>query len=524
MNGVRRFSALVVPLLAGALLLSACSEGAVAPAPTPTPTPVPIVTTVPATTPAPTPTVVNGVAPFLGQKLTWRTCVGKAQCANLTVPLDYSKPDGSTLQLQLIKRSARDTKNRRGAIVVNPGGPGGSGYDYVAGGTGMVGSSVSEVFDVVGFDPRGVARSAPVKCLTPKQSDVFYAYDGSPDSDAEATGALLVGRDFANSCKAKDSSLIPFLGTRESAQDLEVLRSALGETKLNYLGKSYGTFLGAQYAERFPTSVGRFVLDGAIDPSLDADAFAAGQALGFERALQSFLADCVRRSSCPLGRNQARAEDRLNTFLQGVDARPLTVGDRELTQALATLGVIASFYSKSSWPRLRTALAQGLGGNGTGLLELSDFYSNRTADGRYSDNSLDAFYAISCLDRPDPKGVDATQALAVKLTETVSNAFGAYLAWGNTPCQSWPVKATLAPAKVSAAGSAPIVVVGTTRDPATPYEWSVALADQLQNAALVTRNGDGHTGYREGSGCTDSLVDAYLLRGIVPEDGVRCSR
>jgi len=524
MNGVPRASAFVTILLASALVLSACSSGT--PAPTPTPvvtTTAPVFTPTPTVTPTPTANTA-ALKQFLTQKLTWRSCVRTYQCANLTVPLDYANPDGSTLQVQLIKRSARDQKARRGSIVVNPGGPGGSGYDYVAGGGDIVSPSVSEVYDLVGFDPRGVARSAPVKCLTTAQADRFYSYDGSPDSDAEATGALLLGREFAQACAANESTLIPFLGTREASQDLEVLRSALGEKKLNYVGKSYGTYLGSQYAERYPTKVGRFVLDGAVDPSLDADGFATGQAVGFERALQAFLADCVSRSSCPLGRNKAKAQERLNTFLQQVDARPLRVGDRDLTQALATLGVIASFYSKSSWPGLRTALSQGLRGDGRGLLALSDFYSNRTPDGKYSDNSLDAFYAISCADRADTKGVDATQAFATKLTETVSVTFGAYLAWGDTPCQSWKVKATSAPVKVTAAGSGPIVVVGTTRDPATPYEWAVSLAGQLQNGVLVTRNGDGHTGYREGSSCTDAAIDAYLLKGTAPQDGLRCAR
>jgi pimeloyl-ACP methyl ester carboxylesterase len=346
--------------------------------------------------------------------------------------------------------------------------------------------------------------------------------DGSPDSDAEATAAFLLGREFAKSCQKSDGALIPYIGTRETVQDLEVLRRALGDAKLNYVGESYGTYIGALYADRFPSRVGRMVLDGAIDPSLTADEFAGGQALGFERALQDFIADCAQRSRCPLGRDPAAAEDRLNVFLMRLDSAPLTVGQRQLTQALATLGIIASFYSKSTWPQLRRALSAALRGDGSQLLALADFYSNRQADGTYADNSLDSFYAISCMDRTDTNGVGATQALAVKLTETVSRTFGSYLAWGDTPCQSWPYKPTESASRVSGQGAAPIVVVGTTRDPATPYEWAQSLSRQLLSAVLVTRVGEGHTGYHAGSACVDTAIDKYLVSGAVPANGLRC--
>lgn len=474
-------------------------------------------------TPTPTPTVNAALAPFMSQKLKWKKCEGNLECTTLLVPLDYAAPQYSKLKIAVIRRTATNTKKHKNAIVVNPGGPGGSGFDYVANSSTIVGSSVAKTFDVVGFDPRGVGRSSPIKCLTPQQSDRFYASDGSPDSDAEATAVFLIGKEFAKVCEYSDPTILGFLGTRESAQDMDILRAALGQKQLNYVGKSYGTSLGTQYAKQFPTKVGRFVLDGAIDPSLDADAFAAGQATGFERALQAFLRDCVQRSSCALGRSVTKAQDRLNVFFRQLDATPVQVGDRKLTEALGTLGVAASLYSRDSWGTLRKALAQGLRGDGRGLLALADFYSNRNDDGTYADNSLDAFYAVTCVDRTDTKGIDAIQALATKLTENNSSTFGAFIAWGTTPCSSWPVKATLVSEKVAAAGSGPIVVVGTTRDPATPFEWSQALADQLAKGVLVTRDGDGHTGYRQGNSCVDEAIDRYLAKGTVPEDGLFCS-
>lgn len=517
---MKRLIPLVVLVLAVSGLVSGCSRTAQEPIQTPTPT-VSLPTLTP-TTPTPTP-ASTALDQYISQKLNWTTCEKVAECAQLLVPIDYNNPQSGNLQLALIRRPARDPKLRKGSIVVNPGGPGGSGYDYVKSSGKILGPTATLIYDVVGFDPRGVSRSSPVKCLTAEQTDRFYSSDGSPETDAQATQAFLLGREFAKSCDYSAPGLLGFLGTRESAQDLNILRAALGEKKLNYVGKSYGTFLGAEFAQRFPTKVGRMVLDGAIDPNLDADGFAAGQSTGFERALQAFLKDCVTRASCALGRSTERAQKRLNLFFKQLDATPETVGNRKLTQALGILGVAASLYSKSSWPVLRSALSQGLQGNGAGLLALSDYYSNRNPDGTYADNSLDAFYAISCMDRADTKGIDATQALATKLTENNSSTFGSFIAWGDTPCQSWPVKATLQAGKITATGSGPIVVVGTTRDPATPIEWAQSLAAQLQNGVFVARDGDGHTGYRQGSSCVDQAVDLYLTKGTAPQDGLFCA-
>ena len=510
----RRTAAAAVVLAA---VLSGCATGqgaAPLPSATPTTSSPPSTPFVVPTSPAPTPTV-DPLRPFLRQTLEWEPC-GANECTDLKVPLDYSRPDGPTILLALVRNPANGGARKLGALVLNPGGPGGSGVDYVASGDGVVSPEVAARYDLIGFDPRGVSRSAPVRCLAPEDADRFYAYDGSPDSDVEATGALLLGRTFAELCQESDPDLLPFLGTRDAARDLDILRGALNQQRLNYIGKSYGTLLGAEYARQFPDKVGRFILDGAIDPSLNADDFARGQAIGFQRALESCLADCVRRADCPLGRDADRAEVRLEEFLESLDRTPLKVEDRELTQALGTLAVIASFYTTRTWPTLRDALRDGLRGDGGRLLALADRYSDRSPSGTYNSNGLDAFYAISCLDRADTKTVDQTQALARTFTEEVSRIFGAYLAWGSTPCPSWPVPVTRTPEPVAAPGTPPIVVVGTTRDPATPYEWSEALAEQLAAGTLVTYDGDGHTAYREGSACVDAAVDALLVRGQDP--------
>jgi pimeloyl-ACP methyl ester carboxylesterase len=469
--------------------------------------------TAPATTPA---SGIGSLKKFQSQTLKWSSC-GDFECTKLTVPLDYNDLDGRTITLSVARNQANDQDRRIGSLVLNPGGPGGSGVDYVTRGDSVVTADAAAIYDLVGFDPRGVDRSTPVACLTPREADRFYAADGSPDSNAEATAAMLLGREFANSCKRTDADLLPFLGTRDAARDLEVLRGALGDQKLNYLGKSYGTFLGAEYIRQFPSTVGRFILDGAIDPTLSWSGYARGQATGFQRAIEAFLADCVDRSDCPLGTSTVeRAESELARFLVRLDGRPLPVDDRELTEALATLGVIATLYSTTTWPTLRSALRQGLRGDGSELLRLADYYSDRSENGRYEGNGLDSFYAVSCMDRDGSATVSQTKDLAATLTRDASKLFGAYIAWGNTPCMSWWAKPTLTGQPVTGAGTPPVVVVGTTRDPATPYEWSEALAGQLAKGRLVTYDGDGHTAYRRGSSCVDQAVDRWLVEGKDP--------
>jgi pimeloyl-ACP methyl ester carboxylesterase len=303
---------------------------------------------------------------------------------------------------------------------------------------------------------------------------------------------------------------------------MDILRSALGDEELTYLGKSYGTFLGATYAGLFPSRAGRLVLDGAIDPTLTARDLGLEQAKGFEVALRAFIADCVRRGDCPLGSTTEEAYRRLDAFLAQTDASPLPTGEsRQLTQALAVTGIVMPLYVKEYWPRLRTALGSALDGNGSRLLALADEYAERGPDGRYRSNSGEAILAVNCLDRPDLKSV--AQARAEEPTfEKASPRFGSFILWGSLTCAEWPVKPTGKPAAIKAPGTRPILVVGTTRDPATPYEWSERLAEQLDAGVLLSRDGDGHTAYMQGNACIDRAVDAFLIRGKPPKNGTRC--
>jgi pimeloyl-ACP methyl ester carboxylesterase len=319
------------------------------------------------------------------------------------------------------------------------------------------------------------------------------------------------------------------VSTVETARDMDIVRAALGDAKLNYVGASYGTFLGATYAGLFPGRSGRLVLDGAMDPSLPASRLNLDQTMGFETAFQSFAKDCAQQPDCPLGTKTtttAQAGRNLRSFFAKLDAHPIPTGDadrRSLGEALATTGVIAAMYDESSWAQLREALGSAMKEkDGAGLLVLADSYYARGADGRYS-NLMSANAAVNCLDLPPAYDSPEEVEKAVPTFEKASPVFGEGLAWASLNCAYWPVGPTGEPHRIEAEGAAPIVVVGTTRDPATPYRWARALATQLSSARLLTYEGDGHTAYGRGSTCIDSAIDAYLLRGTPPVDGKRCS-
>lgn len=523
MIGMKR---LLASVLALGMLVAGCS-GDPASAPTgPTP---PAATSGVATTPAPAPASDPAddpaLARFYDQTLRWTPCQAASgasgfECTTLTVPVDYAAPDGPTLEVAVNR--LRAAGSRIGSLVLNPGGPGGSGIEYAGYATAVVSSAVRDRYDVVGFDPRGVGASDPVRCLDDRETDAMLAADASPDDAGEVQALVTLSEQLGQRCEARNSQVLAHLGTEDVARDLDVLRAALGDDALHYLGKSYGTFIGATYAELFPWRVGRLVLDGALDPRSSSTEINLGQAKGFEVAFGAFLADCLGKRTCPLTGDEAGARAQLADFLAAVDRRPLpAAGGRELTQALAVLGMVFAMYDESFWPQLRSALRAGLSGDGAPLLGLADAYADRGSDGRYRSNQNDVIYAVNCLDRPEPEGPEQVAA-AEPAFEKASPLFGAYIAWSSLPCHYWPVEAESTPHAVTAAGAAPILVVGTTRDPATPYAWAQGLAEQLDSGVLLTYEGDGHTAYRRGSDCIDAAVDTYLLEGKAPADGTRC--
>lgn len=464
------------------------------------------------------------LARFYGQRLNWSGCGGDFECATLTVPLDYADPGGDTIGIKVI-RSRATGSDRLGSLVLNPGGPGGSGIDYARAARVVVSDAVRRQYDIVGFDPRGVGESDPVRCLTDGQTDAYFGLDGTPDTKAELDAMVQASEEYGQRCEARSAALLPHIGTPDAARDMDVLRAALGDEKLNYLGKSYGTYLGATYAELFPQRVGRLVLDGVLPPDLTPEQISLGQAKAFEVSLRHFVEWCQTRSDCPLPGNADEGVATVREFLKSLDSNPLPTGtDRELTEPLATYAVIYPMYAPQYlWGTLRRALADGLNGDGAALLQLFDEAVERNADGTYANNQNDALVAISCLDRPTDGGLARAEKLAADWSK-VAPTFGASSAYGYLPCVWWPVKSTSKPHVIRAEGADPILVVSTTADPATPYEWGVSLAKQLANAALITRDGDGHTAYREGSQCVDDAVDAYLLQGDLPAGrDLRCT-
>jgi pimeloyl-ACP methyl ester carboxylesterase len=485
-------------LAAVAILLAGCSSSSTGP------------NELPSTLPA-----------YYSQHLDWQPCDNGFQCARLLVPFDYSHPGGRRFSLPVIKLPATDPSHRIAPLVINPGGPGGSGVQYALAARSEFPAALRARFDIVGFDPRGVAGSEPaLACQTGPELDKYLGTDEMPDSAAELAPIIAQAKLYAQRCEQNSKALLPYVGTENAARDLDVLRAALGQSRLTYLGKSYGTYLGAWYAQLFPHRVRALVLDGAVDPdtpSLQAD---ITQAEGFTVAFRSFAAWCRASAGCPLGQDAA---GQLEAMLVRANSVPLAsqLGTGQVADgALLLDGVIGALYSKSAWPDLKSGLSRAFGGDGTVLVQLANLLLlERNPDGTYS-NLIDADTAISCVDRPWPRSLAVWQAQAAAAGRAAP-LFGPPNVWGNLPCAYWPVPPAPLP-RITAAGAPPILVVGTTRDPATPYRWARALAADLSSGVLLGRNGDGHTAYGEGSACVDTIVNAYLISLKVPRGGTVC--
>jgi pimeloyl-ACP methyl ester carboxylesterase len=360
-----------------------------------------------------------------------------------------------------------------------------------------------------------------VDCLTDEELDDYFAADPTPDDAAEVADFKESVLDFGASCQQNSGPLLGHVSTIEAARDMDVLRAALGEETLTYLGASYGTKLGATYAELFPERVGRFVLDGAVDVSLDFRTLSLDQAAGFETALRAYVQNCLDSTdNCFLGDTVEEGLATISGLLDDIEEQPLPAGDRELGVGNAFYGIVAPLYNRDYWVILSTALTSALDGRGTALLELSDLYTARGDDG-YRDNSMEAISAINCLD--DPSSVPFAKVPAEFADfEEASPTFGKVFAWSLTGCRGFRVRSSEEPLDIRGEGAAPILVLGTTRDPATPMKWAEALAAQLDSGVLVRRDGDGHTAYNSGNECIDSLVEDYLVDGVVPDDGTTC--
>ncbi|WP_405801801.1 alpha/beta hydrolase [Streptomyces sp. NBC_01506] len=476
------------------------------------------------------------------QKLDWKACPTpseaegggtspsplpggtKWECATMTAPLDYAKPTGATIPLALIRAKTSDPGKRIGSLVFNFGGPGGSGVT----GLPSFGNDYEKLrtrYDLVSFDPRGVGRSEPVECKDDKQLDAYYAQDMTPDDTAEEKAYVNGLKWYASGCEQKSGKELPYVGTVNAARDMELMRQVLGDDKLNYFGISYGTELGGVYAHLYPKSVGRAVFDAVVDPSETSEQGSLGQAKGFQLALDNFAKDCVNRGDkCTLpGSTPQQIEGFIVALLDRLDKQPIAgLGSRKLTETQATNGIAQTLYSKEYWPLLEQGLDEADGGSGALLLVLSDAMNGRDEKGRYS-NIQAANAAVNCVDSKERYSLAQTKA---KLPEfrAASPVFGDFLGWGLLGCSEWPVPGEWDKPDVSAPGAAPILVIGNTGDPATPYAGAQAMAKALGKGVGVelTYEGQGHGAYNGGSACVQNAVDGYLLNGDVPKAGTVC--
>ncbi|MGJ9423161.1 alpha/beta hydrolase [Aeromicrobium sp. CF3.5] len=461
------------------------------------------------------------LASYYEQDLEWTDC-GDAQCARVTVPIDYEDATGDTLELAVKVYPAGDSDASR-AVFVNPGGPGGSALDFADSMSTQFGSSVLDAYDVVGVDPRGVGESTPLECLSDAGFDEFTQTDPDPDDPAEVTALRESLTDLGTACQENSGELAAHVSTEEAARDMDVVRALLGQDEFDWFGASYGTVLGATYANLFPDTVGRMVLDGAVDPLEDSIEASLGQATGFQRAFDAYAAYCVDQGDCPIGSSIEEARTTVADLLEQLDSTPMPTGvGRELTEGQAFYGLALPLYSEQTWDVLTQALQQAVvDGDGTTMLLLSDAYFSRDTDGSYAGNIGQVIYAINCLDESEQPDLETVRD-ALPRFEQASPVFGRSLGWGALGCTDWPIRPSNPQEPVPAEGAAPIVVVGTTRDPATPYESAVKLADQLSSGVLLTREGDGHTAYNSGNQCIDDTIDAYLVDGTVPENDTTC--
>ncbi|MGV0111474.1 alpha/beta hydrolase [Arthrobacter sp. CP30] len=460
---------------------------------------------------------------FYEQEVRWEDCEEEFSCATIEVPLDYADPGRASIDISAIRADA--TGDAQGTLLVNPGGPGGSGVAIVRDSLDYVASErLREDYDILGFDPRGVGRSTPVRCYDAAEQDAARQESYPADASDDELLALLTAeaKEFADLCAERTGEVLGHVDTGSAARDMDILRALVSDPTLTYLGFSYGTQLGATYAELFPRRAGRLVLDGAIDPSLSNEEITLGQADGFEKAVRAYVADCQQGAECPYSGSVDDGVRQIQELFAAVEREPMTADDGRLVPVSTFVqGFILPLYDNGNWSTLTQAVTDALDGDPSAMLYLADLSAERRPDGTYASNSTAAFLAVNCLDYPmtsDPAEMKADEQRLIEASPT----FGRFLAFGGVTCAPWTYPPVAEPAPLRAPGADPILVIGTTGDPATPYAWSTALADQLESGVHVTWEGEGHTAYGRSNDCILDLVDDYFIDGTVPADGARC--
>lgn len=454
--------------------------------------------------PSPSEQIESGVD-FYDQQISWENCDTGFECASVAAPLNWLVPSRVVLSVALIRKSGTEALT---PMLINPGGPGSSGVQYLVDGYETLGTSyLRSNFQLIGFDPRGVGKTSPVSCSEDAAKDrLLYGHVPHPfGSEEYLEYARLVGSEFAESCQSQEFSTAYF-NTQQTARDMDLIREVLGQETLNYLGFSYGTQLGASYAALFPDRVGLMVLDGAVDPMIDPSTKLVGQIRGFDKALEAYLVDCLEQSFCPFQGTVEGAKNQIANFLLARESSALpTFDDRGLALQAAIAGIIVTLYSKDSWQYLSQAFDEAFGGNGSTFLLLADFYNDRDPDGGYLSNITEANYAISCSDDWLWQEVpDVTSQIL-----EASPVFGRYFSSDDYGCEGWPQGIGMQKLDYTVPLANGPLIIGTTGDPATPYSQAVSLSQLLDGATLLTLEGEGHTAYGSNA-CINELVDSFL--------------
>jgi pimeloyl-ACP methyl ester carboxylesterase len=478
------------------------------------------------TSPAPRTGHPAELAPYYTQQVDWKPCSGSPahQCARVEVPVDYAEPEGDTFELALRKVPAQDPAKRVGSLLINPGGPGGSGLEYAQYSSFVFSKALRAAYDIVGFDPRGIGESDAVACLSDEDMDLLFENDPTPDDEAERRKLVTDAEEVTERCAERGGDRALHMSTTEVARDLDVLRALVGDERLNYFGVSYGTVLGALYADLFPDRVGRFVLDSAVSPNQTDEEKIGYDVQGFESSIDAFIEWCVARDDCALGSDPERAKDRVAELLDAVEADPLETSSGDLDtigEGWVGFAIFMCLYSETSWPVLNKGLAEAFDGKGDTLLTYATTIVGRSASGDYDEGSyLHAMIPVRCADWP--RSDDASLAAVQRRARDEHPLWASLVGELYDNCGRWPGTARQPSATPLAKGAAPILVIGNLRDPATPIGGTKQLAEDLDSAILVTSDKDGHGTYYAGNSCVDSIVDGYLVKGTAPTSDKAC--
>ena len=456
---------------------------------------------------------------FYTQELNWQECYEDFECSSFKVPVDYQEINDNTFTLEVLRHSATNSEARIGSIIVNPGGPGGSATDYAYNARSIASDEINQKFDIVGFDPRGVNESEPIRCLSNQEEDDFLEVGTTSADRREIKALVAISRNFADKCAVAAGEKLGHYSTYEAAKDMDILRELLGDAKLNYLGKSYGTYLGTIYAALFPKKVGRLVLDGAVAPEISLRDQGLAQAIGFDGALNNYLSSQSQFELSEIEEMLERAKSDPMKLIDGAGE------ERVATQSLIITAIAQSLYnSVTGWRELTGALDLAINeSNPKLILRLADRYNDRDESGDYYSNQTDISIMITCLDWREERTVSEMAVEQAALNDG-SSIFGPYLSFSTLPCKYWQAKPNLPEVELFNIDTDPVLIIGVTQDPATPYLWAKKLTKSFINAKLLTLKGEGHTGHGRGNKCIDRAVNRFFLTGQSPSKSLICTQ